>query len=64
MSNLEIIEELCGICAAQNEIIRAQSAALENLGAVVMEEKRAEVEARYTAMIGAGEAPDEGKVKT
>lgn len=59
MSNLEIIEELCGICAAQNEIIRAQSTALENLGAVVMEEKRAEVEARFTAMIGAGEAPDE-----
>lgn len=59
MSNLEIIEELCGICAAQNEIIRAQSAALENLGAVVMEEKRAEVEARFTAMIGAGEATDE-----
>ena len=64
MSNLQIIEELCGICAAQNEIIRAQSAALEQLGAVVMEEERAEAEARFTAMIGAGEAPDERKVKT
>ena len=28
MSHLQIIEELCGICAAQNEIIQAQSGAL------------------------------------
>lgn len=58
MSHLQIIEELCGICAAQNEIIRAQSAVLEQLGTVMMEEERAAVAARYTAMIGAGEAPE------
>lgn len=32
MSHLQIIEELCGICAAQNKIILAQTAALEQLG--------------------------------
>ena len=42
MSNLQIIEELCKINAAQADIITAQAAALEQLGAVCMEEERAE----------------------
>lgn len=58
MSHLEIIQELCGICAAQNEIILAQTAALAQMGAVVMEEKRAAVAVRFNALIGADEAPD------
>ena len=33
MSNLQIIQELCGICDMQNRIIRAQSDALAQLGA-------------------------------
>ena len=58
VSNLQIIEELCGICDAQVRIIRAQAAALEQLGAVVMEEERVEADQRMTALLGRGEAPD------
>lgn len=42
ISNLQIIEELCGIVQLQAKIIRAQSEALEQLGAVTMEEEIAE----------------------
>lgn len=43
MSDLQTIEALCRICEAQNAIIRAQADALAQVGAVVMEEERAEV---------------------
>lgn len=59
MSNLKIIEELCKICELQNKIIKGQSEALGQLGAVVMEEEKAEAAVRYTALIGHDEAPDE-----
>ncbi|WP_298023756.1 hypothetical protein [uncultured Dysosmobacter sp.] len=59
MSNLQIIQELCGICDMQNRIIRAQSDALAQLGAVVMEEERAEAADRLTALLGRDEVPDE-----
>lgn len=59
MSNLQIIEELCNICALQNKIIKGQSAALAQLGAVVMEEEREEAEIRLTALVGHNEPPDE-----
>ena len=36
MSNLQIIEELCGIVQLQAKIIRAQSEALGQLGAETM----------------------------
>lgn len=58
MSNLQIIEELCRICAAQNTIIKVQADALAQLGAVVMEEERAEASRALTALIGHDEAPD------
>lgn len=58
MSNLQIIEELCGICDMQANIIREQAAALEQLGAVAMEEERAAADRRMTALLGHGEAPD------
>ena len=58
MSNLQIIEELCKINAAQADIITAQAAALEQLGAVCMEEERAEVKRRFDALIGHDEALD------
>lgn len=58
MSNLQIIEELCRICAAQNTIIKAQADALEQVGAVVMEEERDEVNRSLIAMIGHDDAPD------
>ena len=59
MSNLQIIEELCRICEAQSFIIKAQAEALEQVGAVVMEEERADVGRAFSALIGHDEAPDE-----
>lgn len=61
MSNLQIIEELCRICEAQSFIIKAQADALEQMGAVVMEEERADVGRALTAIIGQGEAPNEAE---
>ena len=58
MSNLQIIEELCKINTAQADIITAQAAALEQLGAVCMEEERAAVGQRFTALIGHDEVPE------
>ena len=59
MSNLQIIEELCHICEAQSFIITAQAEALEQAGAVVMEEERADVARALSALIGHDEVPDE-----
>ncbi len=58
VSNLQIIEELCRICEAQSFIIKAQADALAQVGAVVMEEERADIGRSLTALIGAGEWPD------
>lgn len=57
VNNTQIIEELCGICGAQARIIRAQAAALEQLGAVVMEEERAAADLRMTTLLGYNEVP-------
>lgn len=62
VSNLEVIEELCRICEAQSFIIKAQADALAQVGAVVMEEERADVGRALTAMIGHDEAMDEAEV--
>lgn len=59
MSNLQIIEELCNICSMQSRIIKEQSAALAQIGAVIMEDEKAEAERRLTALIGHDEAPDD-----
>lgn len=58
MSNLQLIEELCNICAALNHIVKVQADVLAQLGAVVMEEERAGVDRALTALIGHDEAPD------
>lgn len=63
MSNLQIIEELCNICAAQSHIIKVQASVLAQHGAVVMEEERADVGAALTALIGSDEAPDEAETQ-
>lgn len=62
MSNLQIIEELCHICEAQSFIIKAQAEALAQVGAVVMEEERADVNRALNALIGHDEAPDEAEL--
>lgn len=61
VSNLQIIEELCRICEAQSHIIKAQADALAQMGAVVMEEERADVGRALTALIGHDEIPDEAE---
>lgn len=43
MSNLQMIEELCRLVELQNEIIRKQAEALEQLDAVCCIEERARV---------------------
>lgn len=58
MSNLEIIEELCSICSIQNKIIEAQSAALEQVGATLMENEKAEAYARFNALVQDDESPN------
>ena len=46
MSNLQMIAELCEIVQLQTKIIRAQSEALSQLGAVTMAEEIAEAAER------------------
>ena len=46
MSNLQIIAELCQIVQLQAKIIRGQTEALEQLGAVTMAEEIAEARER------------------
>lgn len=46
MSNLQIIEELCGIVQLQSKIIKAQADALYQLDAAVMENEIAQAQAR------------------
>lgn len=58
MNNSDTIKELCTICEMQNNIIRTQSDALNQLGAMVMEEKKTVVAERYASVIG-GVAPSE-----
>ena len=62
MSNLQIIEELCRICEAQNYTTKAQADALAQVGAVVLEEERADVGRALTALIGRDEIPDEAEI--
>lgn len=60
MSNWETIRELCAICEAQNNIIKAQSEALAQVGAVVMEEEKAAVAERYASLLGNNDAVEGG----
>lgn len=52
MSNLQMISELCDIVQLQAKIIRAQSEALEQLGAVTMAEEIAEAAERASRLCG------------
>lgn len=50
MSNLQMISDLCDIVQLQAKIIRAQSEALEQLGAVTMAEEIAEATERASRL--------------
>lgn len=59
LSNLQIIQELCGIVEGLVSVTRQQAEALEQMGAVVAEEERATLYSRYERLLGSGEAPDD-----
>lgn len=50
MSNLQIIEELCAIVELQTKIIKAQSDALSQLDAAVMEDEIAQAAERASRL--------------
>lgn len=58
MSNLQIIEELCGVCTDMAHIIREQQKALAQHDALVLEEEIAKTHTRYQQLIGADEWPE------
>lgn len=60
MNSWETIRELCAICEAQNNIIKAQSDALAQVGAVVMEEEKAAVAERYALFPGNNDQSEGG----
>ena len=52
MSNLQMIEGLCGIVQLQAKIIKAQSEALAQLGAEVMDDEIAQAAERVYRLCG------------
>ena len=54
-SNLRVIELQHEIISLQNDIIKAQAEALAQVGAVVMEEERAEAQRKYCELPGVDE---------
>ncbi len=59
MSNLQTITELCQICEALARIVEAQRKALAQYDALALEDEIAKTRSRYTALLGAGEWPDD-----
>ncbi len=61
MTNLQLIEALCGLVEMQAAIIRELATSMEQ-ARCLSDAERAEIEAarkRYTEILGAGEVPDE-----
>ena len=54
-----MIQELCGIVEGLARLVDKQADALAQMGAVVCEEERAALSARYTRFLGGGEIPGE-----
>lgn len=59
MSNLQIIEELCGICADLAAVVKEQQRLLAQHDALALSEEIERVKGRYTALIGRNEWPDD-----
>lgn len=59
MTSLQVIDELCGICASLVHIVAVQRNALVQLNALTAEEEIANVRDRYTALFGTDEWPAE-----
>lgn len=58
MSNLQIIEELCGICGDLAKIVVEQQKLLAQHETLALAEDIERAQARYTALIGHDEWPD------
>ena len=58
MSNLKIIEELCGICGDLAKIVVEQQRLLAQHDTLALAEDIERAQARYTALIGREEWPD------
>lgn len=58
MSNLKIIEELCGICGDLAKIVAEQQKLLAQHDALALAEDIERVQARYVALIDHDEWPD------
>lgn len=60
MSNLQLIEALCKLVELMGEIIRQLAVEIEQYRALTEAEKDllAEVDGKFTAILGSGEAPD------
>lgn len=58
MSNLQIIEELCGICGELAKIVTKQQRLLAQHDELALAEDIACVRSRYDALIGHEEWPD------
>lgn len=57
LSNLQMIEMLCGIVELQSNIIKAQSLQLGELGVVMMQDEIAEADKKLSYLLGCGEDP-------
>ena len=60
MNSWESIRALCAICVAQNNIIKAQTAALAQVGAAVMDAEKAAVAERYALFLGNNDQSEGG----
>ena len=58
MSNLQMIEELCGISESLLHIVLEQRKVLAQHNALFMEEETARTHDRYIALLGHDEWPD------
>lgn len=63
MSNLQIIEELCGILHDLASLVEKQQATLAQIDAVALTDDYKAVKGRYTALLGRDEWPDDADSK-
>lgn len=59
MSNLQVIEELCGICGELAKIVTEQQKILVQHEELALAEDIARVRSRFDALIGYDEWPDD-----
>lgn len=58
MTNLQMIETLCGLCEEQSRLIRAMALRLGELGDTALRDEIRKADERYRQIIGSDEPPD------